>query len=185
MVEGSSLENCQGSKALRGFESHPLRGGIFGAMTAARLFAGIAATLVVGASAACHSGSTGPNQQSETIQVLITPSSVALAPGKTVQLKATVTGPPGIEQSVVWTSLNPDIASITGAGLVTALTEGSATIRAAWFPDQQEFSTIVVLVTTTAVDSTASSPQGSAPARLPVFPSARLPWRLLVFPSSR
>jgi uncharacterized protein YjdB len=112
----------------------------------------LAAALATAAS--CNGGGTDPGN-SQTIQVLITPSSPAILPGGTVTLHATVTGPPGITQGVVWTSLTDSIATITTGGVVTGLAEGSAVIKAAWAEDPEEFNTISVLVTSTPVEGAA------------------------------
>jgi hypothetical protein len=113
------------------------------------------------ATASCKGGGTDPGS-SQTIQILITPSSPAILPGGHVTLHATVTGPPGISQAVVWTSLTTAIATITAAGVVTGIVDGNAVIKAAWAEDPEEFNTISVLVTTTPVEGV------SAPVRPPI-----------------
>lgn len=50
------------------------------------------------------------------------------AVGETVQLTATVEPDNADNKSVVWTSLNPEIATVSGSGLVTAVAHGTATI---------------------------------------------------------
>ncbi len=49
--------------------------------------------------------------------------------GETFQLTATVAPANATDRSVVWESLNPDIATVDDTGLVTAIAVGSATIR--------------------------------------------------------
>ncbi|MDE6280291.1 MAG: Ig-like domain-containing protein, partial [Oscillospiraceae bacterium] len=63
--------------------------------------------------------------------VTLNQASLQLNPGSdnTVQLRATVT-PTNSTDKVVWTSSNPNVASVDENGLVTALREGTATIIA-------------------------------------------------------
>jgi len=114
----------------------------------------LACALVTAAS--CNGGGTDPGS-SPTIQILITPSSPAILPGGHVTLHATVTGPPGISQGVVWTSLTDSIATITAAGVVTGVIDGTAVIKAAWAEDLEEFNTVSVLVTTTPVEGVSAA----------------------------
>ena len=64
--------------------------------------------------------------------VTVTPASVAdLAVGATVQLDVTVLPADAANKSVVWSSSNPDIASVSNTGLVTGVaTGGPVTITA-------------------------------------------------------
>jgi uncharacterized protein YjdB len=48
--------------------------------------------------------------------------------GRNETLIATVTLPPGVNQAVTWSSSNPAVATVSDAGLVTAVTEGIATV---------------------------------------------------------
>ena len=61
--------------------------------------------------------------QQQKIKVTAEGNKTKLLKGETVQLSADVAG-------VTWESSKPDIASVSGAGLVTALTKGSASISA-------------------------------------------------------
>jgi len=73
----------------------------------------------------------GPSEQAAT--VTLAASSTEVTVGGTLQLAATVLNATGAVmggQQVQWTSLDPLIASVTPAGLVSGLTAGSATIRA-------------------------------------------------------
>ncbi len=64
--------------------------------------------------------------------VTISPATVeALLPEEQVQLTATVAPDNATDKSVVWESLHPAIATVDQTGLVTAIAEGEATIRAA------------------------------------------------------
>ena len=57
--------------------------------------------------------------------------SAELEIGKTLQLSATVTPTGATNKDITWSSSNPSVASISAAGLVTALSEGTTTITAA------------------------------------------------------
>ncbi len=59
--------------------------------------------------------------------VSVTPATVTVAEDETVQLSA-VTTPTG--GSVVWQSINTDVATVDQAGLVTGILEGTTTVRA-------------------------------------------------------
>ncbi len=69
-------------------------------------------------------GATDPQPGIFTIK--INTQSIALKTGDTYQLTATTSE----EAAVSWTSSNEEIATVSQAGLVTAIKEGSATIRA-------------------------------------------------------
>lgn len=63
--------------------------------------------------------------------VTISPESLEpLLPEEQVQLSATVTPDNATDKSVAWESLNEDVATVDQTGLVTAVAEGEATIRA-------------------------------------------------------
>jgi uncharacterized protein YjdB len=98
----------------------------------------------------CKKSGTEPGT-SGVITVSITPSSAAIKPGGQVQLRATVTGPPGIPNTVTWRSNDPTFASVSSTGLVTGIAEGAANIRASWTEDPEEFSIAVVIVTSTPI----------------------------------
>ena len=70
-------------------------------------------------------GETDPNQPG-TFTIRINTQSVTLKTGDTYQLTATTSE----EAAVTWTSSNEEVASVSQAGMVTAIKEGSATIRA-------------------------------------------------------
>ena len=65
--------------------------------------------------------------------VTVAPATVSLAAGETARLTATVTDPSGAavaSPAVAWGSLNPVVASVDAAGLVTGLVAGTTTIVA-------------------------------------------------------
>ncbi|MEX2466935.1 MAG: Ig-like domain-containing protein, partial [Gemmatimonadota bacterium] len=97
------------------------------ALLGACLFAGI----VVVIQACTNESITGV----EVTSVSVTPSSATVTAGETTQFEATVVDENGVELQaavVSWSvqSDDGDIASIDGEGLVTALSEGVATVRA-------------------------------------------------------
>src|SRR5688572_5462180 len=116
-------------------------------MRAARL---IAAAIAFAALVSCSPDN--PPTGGEVIVVVVTPPSPKVQVGFQLQLNATVTGPPGIPQGVVWQSLNAEIAIVDGSGLVTGIGEGQGIIRVRWATDTREFTDVAVLVTTTPVE---------------------------------
>jgi uncharacterized protein YjdB len=68
------------------------------------------------------------------VSVDVSPKSTALLTGATQQLSATPLDAAGnalAGRAITWTSSNTSVASVSGAGLVTAVGAGSATITAA------------------------------------------------------
>ena len=117
-------------------------------------------TLAMVVLASCNKSGTAP-VASSVITVIITPSVAAVKPGEKVQLRATVAGPPGIPTTVTWRSNDPDLASVNGTGLVTGIAEGTASIRATWTEDPNEFAIAIILVTATPIvegQAAAASP---------------------------
>jgi uncharacterized protein YjdB len=104
---------------------------------------------VLGLSLSCKHG-TAP-ESSTVINVLITPSTLAMKTGETKQLSAKITGPPGITQGVTWRSQDPDVASVSPNGVVTALNEGTAFIRATWTLDPEVYSLATIIVTSAPI----------------------------------
>ena len=113
--------------------------------------------IALAAIASCSGGGSAPTA-SNTITVTIKPANSTLQPGQHVQLTATVAGPPGIDTHVTWTSLNPDLATVNGTGLVTAVSEGAAGIKAAWFTDGNIFDVAQVQVSTTPIPGSPEPP---------------------------
>lgn len=94
-----------------------------------RTFAGLALSTLLAATA-CGGDGTAPVA---VASVAITPASPSVAPGATIALNATVTDAQGHAmsgQSVAWSSNNTAAATITPAGVVTGVAEGTATISA-------------------------------------------------------
>ena len=79
--------------------------------------------------------------------VAVTPATPAInTDNGTVQLSAAVT-PSNASQSVTWTSSDPLIATVNGAGLVSAVANGSATITATSAADPTKTGTATLTVT--------------------------------------
>lgn len=78
--------------------------------------------------------------------VTVTPANPVIdVDGGTVQLTAAV-APSNASQSVTWASTTPLIATVNGAGLVTAVADGSATITATSAADPTKSVTVTVVV---------------------------------------
>ena len=73
-------------------------------------------------------------------------SSLSITEGETSQLSATVMPANATEKTVTWTSSNTSVATVSSAGVVTAVSAGSATITA-WASDGEHFATCTVTVT--------------------------------------
>jgi hypothetical protein len=68
-----------------------------------------------------------PNQ---VRSVTVSPSSATLNPTQTLQLVANVDADPGVARTVTWASSNTAVATVTNAGVVTAVAAGAASITA-------------------------------------------------------
>ena len=62
--------------------------------------------------------------------VTVSPSSAILKPGDTQGFVANVDADPGVARTVTWASSNTAVATVTAAGVVTAVTPGAVTITA-------------------------------------------------------
>lgn len=82
-------------------------------------------TLVCVVALSCGGDSTGPGGNNG---VTISPDTATLALGSTVTLHATVVG--GSGGSFFWSSENPSVATVSGTGVVTAVSIGTARIAA-------------------------------------------------------
>jgi len=94
--------------------------------------------------------------------VIVTPSSATVTVGGTQQLFATikdVNGNPLGGRAIAWVSSNTGVASVNGAGLVTSVAAGSATITAT---SEGQSGTATMTVT-----APIPAPARSAPPRRP------------------
>ncbi len=103
-------------------------------MTRAPCFLSAAALLLV---VACGSGTatgvTPPGGDSVVASVTVTPQSPSVAIGTTLQLTATPQGANGAAlagHTITWNSSATNVATVSGSGLVTAVSAGSSTITA-------------------------------------------------------
>jgi hypothetical protein len=103
----------------------------------------------------------GPVETSPFIDVVITPPTPVVEVGGQITLTARVTGPAGISQGVVWSSIDPSIVAVTNTGVVTALADGSGRIRAAWAQDIEIYRQVEVLVTLAPVEEDAGPVRGA------------------------
>jgi len=78
--------------------------------------------------------------------VVVSPSNDILAPGTTRQLAANVTADPGVARTVTWTSSANAIATVSAAGVVSAVTPGNAIITAASTVDPTVSGTMALTV---------------------------------------
>ena len=92
--------------------------------------------------------------------VTLSPASKVMAPGDSVQLTATVAPEDATDKSVVWSSSKASVATVSDAGLVTAVGEGSATITVKTVDgDKTATCKITVEVEPAAVESVAINKQ--------------------------
>ena len=85
--------------------------------------------------------------QVANVAISLSPTSASLQPGQTRQLAATVTGTGNT--AVTWTSSADGVATVSGTGLVRAITAGSATITARSQADPTKSATATITVTAT------------------------------------
>jgi len=106
----------------------------------------LACTLAVMVAGSCKADSTAP-EGSLVIDVRVSPPNLTLAVGRQGTLSATVTGPPGIPQGVLWRSSANSIATVSAQGVVTAVSEGAAFVRAMWALDTTVLNISAIQVT--------------------------------------
>lgn len=124
-----------------------------------------ALVLAVAASSCGNDGSpTGPGgtggPPTATVTSVTIGGSVSLSAGTTSQLTATANKSDGTTENVTsratWQSTNPAVATVSGTGLVSALTTGTADVTAA-FSGQTARRTLQVAVARFRLDVTAQS----------------------------
>jgi len=103
-------------------------------------------------------------QASATVTVNARPISVAIVqrviginPGTSTTLTANVSADPGVSTAVTWTSSAPNIASISAAGLVSAVAGGTTLITATSQADVSKRDTVTVTVVPKLATSWTSS----------------------------
>lgn len=78
--------------------------------------------------------------------VVVTPATASIAEGATRQLTAAIT-PTGAAQGVIWSSSDTDTATVSQAGMITAVAAGTATITATSTADSAKKGECAVTVT--------------------------------------
>src|SRR5947207_1489146 len=93
--------------------------------------------------------------------VAVAPATASLTVGQTVQLTATPKDSAGgtlTGRTVMWSSSNPSVATVSGSGLVTSVVVGTATITATSEGKAGSATVTVTLVPVASVASVAVSP---------------------------
>jgi uncharacterized protein YjdB len=93
-------------------------------------------------------GTTAPS----VVSVTIPGGDRSVVEGGTVQVNAVVTATGGAATSVTWSSSDTTTATVSGSGLVTGVSAGTSTITATSTVDATKQASIVVTVTTEAVE---------------------------------
>jgi len=78
--------------------------------------------------------------------VELTQSDFSLRPGQTSTLSVTVTSVSGANTAVSWTSSNPDVVTVSQAGVVAAISGGTAVVTVRSVFDSSVFDTITISV---------------------------------------
>jgi alpha-tubulin suppressor-like RCC1 family protein len=116
----------------------------------------IAAAACLALFADCDNSASGPDL---VASVSVTPASVTVAIGHTIQLLATPKNAAGgtmTDRPVTWVSSTPAVATISPSGLATGMTQGAATITAT---SEGKTGTAAVTVVLAAVETVSVSPQ--------------------------
>lgn len=100
--------------------------------------------------------------------ISISPNAVSLTIGQTAQLTASTSG-------VSWGSSNPAIASVSGSGLVYAISPGSVTIRASKKNQKGSSSVVVQSTVVTPPPITTVSGRGPSPDIVPPLGATLIP----------
>lgn len=103
--------------------------------------------------------------------VTLDQTSVALAPGGKVALKANVSPKDANDYTIVWKSLTPSVATVSTSGLITAVKEGTTTITAT-VKDTGLMAICTVTVEKDYVSAVSITPAG--PENLPVGTARQL-----------
>lgn len=103
------------------------------------------AFLALGSVIACGPA-PGPVSPSQVTSVLVSPPSLTLGVGSVTNLTVSVRGDAGVDQTVSWSSKNPDVATVSATGAVTGIAPGIATVIATSAFDKSKASASVVTV---------------------------------------
>ncbi len=91
--------------------------------------------------------------------VSVTPDTVSLVAGAQQQLAATVVIEAGLSTNVVWSSSDTSVATVSDAGMVSAIASGSATITATATADATRTGTATVIVNSAGAISISARTQ--------------------------
>ncbi|MDE7421762.1 MAG: Ig-like domain-containing protein [Muribaculaceae bacterium] len=105
--------------------------------------ASITATTANGKTASCTV--TVEAKEIPVASITLNDTELSLLIGKTATLTATINPEDATDKTVEWTSSNPKVATVSGEGVVTAKTVGTATITAATNNDKSATCTVTVL----------------------------------------
>lgn len=95
--------------------------------------------------------------------VTIAPRTPSVAAGSTVQLTATVTGPPGVNPTLTWTSRATTVATVGATGLVTGVSAGTAWVLGQAVHDALAKDSVLVTVTACVPSAIVISPSPLVP----------------------
>ncbi len=128
----------------------------------------LAALTVAAAVGACERATTPIGPPAAVASVDVTPATATVQAGQTVQLSATpkdVNGLPLSGRTVTWASSNTSVATVSNAGLVSAVTPGSATITATSEGTSGTSSVAVTNIPVASVDITPATATGHSEGR--------------------
>ena len=107
------------------------------------------------------SSGTEPSSQTETVaveSVSISQTSATLDPGEKLTLRASVAPGNASNKKIVWSSDNANAATVSSGGVVTAVAQGTARIKAAADADATKFAECVVTVNKAQIIVAETSP---------------------------
>lgn len=135
------------------------------------LLAACSQTSTPGTAADTASGTgTGLSTGSELLSAQATASAITLRVGQTQQINVLVGGKAPTPGQLVWTTTRAGVATVTQSGLITAVSAGSATVRAALASNRAAFIdfpvTVQATTTTPAPTPTPTTPSGDFAARV-------------------
>ena len=108
------------------------------------------------------------NEEINVTDVSLNSSSISLTVGETYQLEAIVMPTDATDKTVIWTSSNPDVATVNSDGLVTAVSNGT-TIVTVKTTDGQKTTTCIVSVRTIFDHNSNSNSSAYVPNQEPEY----------------
>ena len=109
--------------------------------------------------------SYGPSVEKEisATDISVTPSEISASVGETVSLQAKITPSVATNQTVTWTSANPEIAVVSQSGVVQMISAGNTTVTA------QTSNHIVTSIPVTVLDNTPDPGDQPDPPEPPIY----------------